>query len=223
MLGDVDIASAAGLFADPARAAMLSALMDVHALPATELAAAGGVAPSTASFHLGKLLDAGLIEVERHGRHRYFRLGGPDVARAVEALSLVARPQPVRSLRDARASDALRAGRTCYDHLAGRLGVGIADHLRATAVLTEDFTLGPAAGGWLEDFGLELPSPARRPATRACLDWSERRHHVAGALGAALAATLFERGWLRRGAGTRAVRITDEGRHGLAATFGLEL
>ena len=223
MLADPDVAAGAALFAEPARAAIHAALMGDRALPATELAAAARVAPSTASFHLARLVEAGLLAVERHGRHRYYRLADERAARVVEALALVAPQRRARGLREARVGEALRAARTCYDHVAGRVGVGVTDALRADGVLTADFALGPNAERWLERFGLELPSRSRRPLARACLDWSERRPHVAGALGAALATALVQRRWLQRSGESRALKVTAAGRRALQREFALRV
>jgi DNA-binding transcriptional ArsR family regulator len=215
MSGDADVAAVAGLLGDRARAAICLALLDGRYRPAGELARLAGVTASTASEHLGLLRGAGLLEVTAQGRHRYYRLAGPDVAAAVEALSVLARPQPVRSLRQSAGAERLRAGRTCYDHLAGRLGVTITDALVEAGVLTPE--LGLADPGPLIRLGVELTSgSARRPTARPCLDWTERRHHVAGALPAAFTARLFELGWLRRPDGGRAVRLTADGGRGLA-------
>jgi DNA-binding transcriptional ArsR family regulator len=219
-----DFAAVAALMADGARAAMLNALAGPHALPASELAAIAGVSLPTASHHLGKLVDGGLIRVERHGRHRYYGLTGPDVVRAVEALSALAPQRPVKSLRESVVSETLRAGRTCYDHLAGELGVAIADALVDKGVVdrsADGMTLGPNAADWCASFGIELPPAGRRQPVRACLDWSERRYHLAGGLGAAIATELLERGWVERVSDGRAVRLSADGRRGLGRELGL--
>jgi len=226
--GDADVAAAAALIGEPARAALLLALMEEDALPARELAARARVAPSTASGHLARLVDGGLLAGERRGRHRYFRLADPAVAVALEALAAIAPTRPVRSLRDATVSEAIRHARTCYDHLAGRLGVELSAALERERVLAYDgegYVVGPAAPTRLGDLGIDLEelSGRRRPLVRSCLDWSERRRHVAGALGAALAERLFELDWLRRRTTNRSVEITSIGRERLRAQFGLEL
>jgi DNA-binding transcriptional ArsR family regulator len=214
---DADIAAVAALLGDRARAEMMLALTEVDALPATDLARRAHISPQTASAHLAKLVDAALLEVERHGRHRYFRLADPAVAGALEALAVIAPERPVRSLRDATIGEALRAGRTCYDHLAGQLGVAVTDALRlrldeGAFVVTRETRRG------LDGLGIALDEldPGRRALARPCLDWSERRYHVAGALGAAVATSLFERRWLERVPGSRAVRVTAAGARGLA-------
>jgi DNA-binding transcriptional ArsR family regulator len=228
VLGDADVAAAAALIGEPARAALLLALMEQEALPARELAARAGVSPSTASGHLSKLLSGGLVRAERRGRHRYFQLAEPAVAAALEALSVIAPPGPVRTLREATVSDAIRNARTCYDHLAGRLGVELAAALELQRILIyqdEEYALGPVAKSRLAGFGIDVDELAgqRRPLVRSCVDWSERRRHVAGALGAALASRLFELGWLRRRPTNRSVEVTIVGRARLAAEFGLEV
>jgi len=200
--------------------------MDREVLPASELAARAGVAPSTATGHLARLVRGGLVVAEPTGRHRYFRLAGPEVAEAVEALAAIAPQPPVRTLRAASAAEALRSARTCYDHLAGRLGVDLTAALERERVLVRrgrEFELGPAAAQRLAAFGIDLADlgRGRRPVVRLCLDWSERRPHVAGALGVALADRLFGLGWIERRAANRSVAVTPLGRERLAAEFKL--
>jgi DNA-binding transcriptional ArsR family regulator len=226
--GDADVAAAAALIGEPARAALLLALTEEAALPASELAARARIAPSTASEHLGRLVAGGLIVGERQGRHRYFHLADPAVAAAIEALSAIAPEKPVRSLREATIGDAIRYARTCYDHLAGRLGVELTSSLERDRVLVPNgsgYGLGPLAPARLEELGIDLDELARQRRTlvRPCLDWSERRRHVAGALGAALAGRLFELGWLRRREANRSVEVTALGRARLLAEFSVEL
>lgn len=224
------VAEIAFLVGEPARAAMLAALMDGRALTAAELAATAGVTPQTASGHLGRLAEAGLLAMEKQGRHRYHRLASPAVARMVEGIMQVAAavPRQGRPPRIGPADAALRAARTCYDHLAGRLGVALADALVARGHLE----LGADGGAvtvqgeaFLGSIGIAArPDGARRgrPFCRPCLDWSERRPHLGGALGAALCARCFELGWLRRMPGTRALEVTREGRRGFDERFGVE-
>jgi DNA-binding transcriptional ArsR family regulator len=218
--GDVDIAAAAALMADPSRAAVLTALPDGRALPPSELAELAGVSRSTMSEHLAKLRDAGFLAVERGGRNRYYRLSGPEVATAVEALSALAPRTPVRSLRQANRAGALGAARTCYGHLAGRLGVAITDAMLARGLVereAEVFLLTDPGTAFLESLGIKRPPRAGK----ACNDWSERRPHLAGKLGVALATRLFELDWVRRTDRPRAVQTTDEGRRELAAHLGI--
>ena len=215
------MAAVGRLLGDEARAAILTALADGSERPARELAALARVSPPTASAHLAKLVEHGLLAARRHGRHRYFRLAGPEVADALEALAAIAPPRPVRTLREGAASVALRQARMCYDHLAGSLGVALADVLVERDVLREQdgaYTLGPRGAETLAMLGVDVEAAARRRRVfaRPCLDWSQRRSHVGGALGAALADGFFERGWLERLPSGRAVRVTPAGRRGLA-------
>jgi DNA-binding transcriptional ArsR family regulator len=247
MPGDTDLARVGALIGEPGRARVLQALSDGRELPASVLAAEAGVAASTASAHLAKLLDGGLVAVESHGRHRYYRLAAPEVARALEALAAIAPPAPVRSLRDGTRAQAVRAARTCYDHLAGRLGVELMAGLLRGGVLTGgdgryervradddrpaaagrdlDYRLTDGGARRLRDLGVDVDAALAGPRTpiRYCVDWSEQAHHLSGALGAALTARLFELRWIRRLPRTRAVRLSDEGRDGLAEHLGVAI
>jgi DNA-binding transcriptional ArsR family regulator len=229
-LGDVDLAAVARLFAEPARASMLGVLAGGRSIPATQLAAEAGVAPSTASEHLARLLEAGVVGVEQTGRHRYYRLAGPEVAAVLEAMSRIAPPRRIRNLRDGVRSEAIRAARMCYDHLGGRLAVDLHDALvmRGVVVAREGlsgetgYELAPAGRQQLEELGVTVPdSGSRRPLVRHCVDWSERRHHLAGGLGAALATWVLDRGWAVRATAGRAVVVTDAGRQALHERLGL--
>lgn len=242
--GDADLAGLAAVLADPGRARVLLALGDGRALAASTLAAEAGVAASTASVHLAKLVDAGLLLVEARGRHRYYRLAGPQVGELLEALARLAPAVPVRSLRQGTRAHAVRTARTCYDHLAGQLGTAVMAALIEQGILTGgDGTFDPAGPGrdrlssagwdcdyrltetghrWLDDFGVNVPIGPRRPLIRYCVDWSEQRHHLAGALGAALLARLIDLGWIRHSPTSRAVHVTDAGRSGFAGTFNVE-
>jgi DNA-binding transcriptional ArsR family regulator len=215
---EADLSSIAALIGEPARAAMLTALMDGQALPAGELAELAGVSPQTASAHLTKLLEGGLLSVETHGRHRYHRLSSPQVAVALEALMTIS-PLP-RPRSRAHKDEALGFARTCYDHLAGWLGVELARALEGN--------------GWLEKTGLEyrvtetgrvkletLGLDASNLTGRACLDWTERRHHVGGALGRAITDRMLELDWVAHHPSSRALRLTETGRVGLEQTFGM--
>lgn len=239
MNGDADLAAVAAAIGEPARARMLSALGDGRALAAHVLASEAGVAPSTASAHLARLVEAGLVAAERRGRHRYFRLAGADVGRALEALAQIAPCYQVRSLREGTRAHALRLARTCYDHLAGRLGVALMDALLERRILEGlpadggpgpsprwcDYRLtGEGAATLSTLLGVEVGAiPRSRPLVRHCRDWSEQRHHLAGGLGAALATRLIDCGWLRRLPNTRALLITESGRVGLRERLGVGL
>jgi len=282
---DVDVVPAASLIAEPTRAAMITALLDDRPLAAGELARLAGVSPATASAHLARLLNGGLVTMIKQGRHRYYHLAGPEVAAAMEALAHLgnATPVPVRSLRESRDAAALAEARTCYDHLAGRAGVALLEALLARGILTP----APGGGQWaargptggahpegngrsagggpggngstggarveqvgrhaaaapqapvrpeafevtadgvatLTSFGLNVGAleKTRRRFAGACLDWTERKPHLNGALGAAVTARLLGLGWIERGSRRRAVRVTPAGREGLAATFGWSL
>jgi len=220
------VAAFAGLLADRSRACICLALLDGRAWTVGELARHSRIAPLTASEHVSLLAGSGLLAEERQGRHRYVRLAGPDVADLVEDLAGVAGvPALPTSLRGARAAAELGAGRTCYDHLAGRLGVHLFDAMDANALLDtrNGLTLTEAGSAWLAELGCDLEfQGSRRPLLRTCLDWTERRHHLAGRAGAALHAALLSRGWTERGLRPRAVRLTEAGRDALADRLGIE-
>lgn len=230
MTDDARLASIAALAGDPTRAAMLHALMDGRALTASELARAAGVAAQTASDHLSRLAAAGFISVEKQGRHRYHRLASPTVARMIESIMQMAalsRPRIATGPRDV----AMRAARTCYDHLAGRLGVALCDALVAAGhvELTEDSgSVTPSGFALLQriDIDLDAAPPGRGSRAgllcRPCLDWSERRTHLAGTLGAALCTAALERRWVRRSSDSRAVVPTVEGQRTFADVFGVD-
>jgi DNA-binding transcriptional ArsR family regulator len=247
MDGDADIAKIGALVADPRRARILLALGDGRALPASVLADEAGVTPSTASAHLAKLVAGGMLRVERHGRHRYFRVAGPDVAELIEALARLAPRSSVRSLRQGTRAQAVRFARTCYDHLAGMLGTRLMEAMLEREMLSGgdgtfspssqgsdrlaapgldfDYRLTPGGAEELGAFGVDLGAlrERRRPMIRYCVDWSEQRHHLAGSLGAAVADRMFELGWIRRAEHTRAVHVTDDGYRGMRERFGLTL
>jgi DNA-binding transcriptional ArsR family regulator len=286
---EVNFAPVAALMADSARATMLVALLDDRPLAAGELARVAGVTPATASAHLARLLQGGLVVAQRQGRHRYYRLAGHDVAQAIEALAHLSPAVPVRSLRHSQDAAALDSARTCYDHLAGRAGVALFGALLSRGLITRhpppplhapapelrsspapearprsapaaptaraprarsrpaahaqdaprapsdvppEAETGPAiihltAGGnaALAAFGIDIEGlrTSRRRFVGECLDWTQRRSHLNGAVGAALTDRLFELGWIERGKRRRAVRVTRAGEDGLAATFGCSL
>jgi DNA-binding transcriptional ArsR family regulator len=212
--GEVDIAAAAALMADPSRAAVLMELTDGRALPPSELAEVAGVSRSTMSGHLAKLQKAGFVAVERGGRNRYYRLSGPGVGAAVEALAALAARSEVHSLRQANRAGALGAARTCYGHLAGELGVGITDAMVARALVEREgevFLLTEQGASFMRQLGVAKPPRAGK----SCNDWSERRPHLAGKLGVALTKQLFDLDWIERTERRRAVQVTKEGRREL--------
>ncbi|MFF0426260.1 ArsR/SmtB family transcription factor [Streptomyces sp. NPDC004520] len=221
-----DLAALAALFADESRAAFLLALLDGRAWTAGELARHAGVAPSTASEHLGKLVAGGVLAEERQGRHRYVRLADPGIAHLVEDLAARSEPEvpaPPRSLRAASAGAAMARGRTCYDHLAGRLGITITDAMTERGLLRQDtgFALTDRGLAWFEEQGIPLVRQGRRPLVRGCLDWTERRPHLAGLAGAALCGHALDSGWCVRIGSERAVKVTAEGETALRACLGL--
>lgn len=220
--GATEIARLAGALADRTRASFCLALLDGTAWTAGELAQRAGVARSTASEHLDRLVADGLIVEERQGRHRYLRLAGADAAELIESLSArapVPRGTPT-SLRTATARTALQRGRTCYDHLAGWLGVTITDTMIGRGLL-DGWAVTPSGMAWLADLGVDVDAArgSRRAFVRHCLDWTERRPHLAGSSGAALCHRLFELRWVQRIGTDRAVRLTPAGRHGLRAAL----
>ena len=224
-----NIATPASLIGDPVRAAMLQALMDGRALPATALACAAGVTPQGASNHLAKLAAGGLVTVRSQGRHRYYSLADAKVAQVLEALSQLAPlPKPLDPPLSPKARR-LREARTCYDHLAGRLGVALADAFEREGLAVADgpdrYRLTSEGERRLTALGVDLAGAAgaRRAALRPCIDWSERRRHLAGAIAAKLLERLFELGWIARGAEGRAAVLTPAGAQGLREAFGVDL
>jgi DNA-binding transcriptional ArsR family regulator len=243
VMGDADLAAVAGALADPRRARIVLALADGRALPASVLATEAGIAASTTSSHLGRLVELGLLRVFRQGRFRYYALAGPQVADLVEALARVAPPAPVRSLRQGSRAAALRAARTCYDHLAGALGVAVfqallnqgwivggdgrhhrhgSDRLSSPGRdcayrLTVDGQQGMA------ELGVAFPSPEPdgTVALRYCVDWTEQNHHLSGTVGGAMTRRFLTAGWLRRAERGRAVFLTPDGRRVLDERLGV--
>jgi DNA-binding transcriptional ArsR family regulator len=234
MLSTASFAETAALVGDPARANMLAALMDGRALTAAELARVAGITPQTASGHLARLVTAGLLALERQGRHRYHRLASPEIARMLENIMAVATKlnhangSRVKSPLVVGPRDkALRHIRTCYDHLAGRIAVAMADRMVELSYVefsSDSGMLTKDGAAFLNDLGVNLDSGktprSRQIFCRPCLDWSERRPHIAGAVGTAICQACFSQGWIRRIEGTRAVSITPAGHVALSKAFG---
>ena len=242
-IGDTDLAAVGAVLAEPARAKVLLALADGRSLAASVLAAEAGVAASTASHHLAKLVEAGLITATSRGRHRYFTLAGPRVGELIEAVARVAPAQPITSLRQGTRAHAIRYARCCYDHLAGRLGVAVTDALRGQGVLADrdgsadhDHVTGHRpAGGVLDPAGYTVSEHGATTLAelgvyaqpgdlvRCCLDWTEQRDHIAGPLGRSLMTRLLDLDWLTPDPATRALRLTDAGRTLLPDRLGVQL
>jgi DNA-binding transcriptional ArsR family regulator len=220
------IAEIAGLVGEPARACMLSALLDGRALTATELAYAARITAQTASTHLAKLTDAGLLTPIKDGRHRYFRLATPKVVEMLDGIMAVALENRPRYRPSSRQAQELRSARMCYDHLAGRLSVDLADFFCAREYIVfgdEGGAVTEEGTRFLTEFGIDLfaAGAKRRHFCRSCFDWTERRPHIGGAVGAALTNRCFDLGWVERMKHSRAVIVTQEGKRGLLETFGI--
>ncbi|MEM7736576.1 MAG: helix-turn-helix transcriptional regulator [Deinococcota bacterium] len=225
------IAQTARLLADPARATMLLALFDVDGLPASSLAHAANISPQTASSHLHKLQAGGLLNMEKHGRHRYYRLANAEVAQTVESLMAISNKAAADEPQD-DALEPIQYARTCYDHLAGKVGVLLADSLVKQGWLElssvsddSNFTLTSQGEAGFHNLGIDTTTlrHSRRQFARQCLDWTERRYHLAGALGAALTAYVFEQKWLLTCPNSRVVHLTNEGRKGFQDVFSVAL
>jgi DNA-binding transcriptional ArsR family regulator len=217
-----DIARIASLVGDPARANMLNALMGGTALTASELALEAGVSLPTASSHLGKLMEGGLLTVASQGRHRYYGLAGPQVAGMIEAITGVAEAVGPKRVRPGPRDGAMRVARVCYDHLAGEQAVAMLDRLVDKTVLVRDdkeIRLGPAAASHFAAIGIDVYTKPRRPVCRACLDWSVRRSHLAGTLGAAILDKILAEKWARREKDSRAVIFSPPGKQAFERVF----
>lgn len=218
-----DITRIAALLGDPARANMLSALMGGQALTAGELAREAGVTPQTASAHLAKLEAGGLLTRRQQGRHNYFALAGPEVAEVMEQLALLAGRAGHMRTRPGPRDPELRRARVCYDHLAGDAGVAMLDALVAQGRIAEhagSLVLTDAGRTFARAFGATWDEAGRRPLCKACLDWSVRRSHLAGIMGAALLDRIYALGWARRVGGTRVVAFSAPGLHAFERAFG---
>jgi DNA-binding transcriptional ArsR family regulator len=226
LFAGAELASTARLLADNTRATFCLALLDGRAWTPTELARHAGVAPSTATEHLNAMVAGELLTEERQGRHRYVRLADPQVAELIEALAAAAPLQPSPAARTLSADSRRRAlahARTCYDHLAGRVGVAIADAMTERKLVDweQGLRLTPAGEHWLAELAIEVSTPAKRPALRSCLDWTERRPHLAGAVGAALCRHALDTSWIKRVGTSRAVVVTPTGRRMFGERLGL--
>lgn len=228
----VSIAEIGALVGDPARANMLEALLDRRALTARELALRAGIAPQTASGHLAKMITAGLITMEQHGRHHYHSLASSEIARMLEGLQQVASTQNIkhagRTMRTGPRDAAMRVARGCYDHMAGHLAVSLSDAMLGRGQIEFEGDGGSVTDSgklFLDRFGIDLAATrhSKRVFCRPCLDWSERRYHLAGAVGAALLHRTLELKWVKRQDNTRALAITRAGQEGFRKTFGIEL
>ncbi|MCY9308293.1 winged helix-turn-helix domain-containing protein [Bacillus inaquosorum] len=212
-----NIAKISSLLSDPSRSSILLSLMDGRIHPAGELAYLANIKPHTASFHLNKLLEAKLISVEKHGRHRYYRLSNSEAANVIEQLLSIAPKEKVTSLKDSKEKSDLHFARTCYDHLAGYVGVQITNSLVEQGMLKKvdlNFEVTSEGSLFFSNFGIdeEQQRNKRRAFARCCLDWSERQHHIAGALGNALLVRMLEEKWIVRMPKTRAIKITQSGK-----------
>lgn len=223
-----NIAQVASLVSDASRAAILTVLLDGRYHPASELAYMAKIKPQTASFHLSKMVAANLVTVEQQGRHRYYGIQNQEVAQIMETLLSIAPPVKIRSLNQAAENEALRQARTCYDHLAGKLGIQLTNSLLSAGVISEvgdQYTVTEKGEDFFKVFQVDLGrvKRKRRSFTHRCLDWSERRHHLAGALGHALLERLLELHWIQRVPSTRAIKITPEGKKGLQEIFHIDV
>lgn len=228
-MSNLNLSEAAATIAEPSRAAILMILLDGKQHPASELAYMARITPQTASFHLSKLLSLGLIVMEKHGRHRYFKLHA-NAAAFVEQLLLIAPPSQVKSFREASQAKSLKSARTCYDHFAGEFGVALTDSLLAHKIITEtdtnsEFQLTSLGGQFFAELGidLEMVSKQKRAFARKCLDWSERKYHLAGALGHSLVVQFHEMKWTETVKGSRAIKVTELGKQELFALLRMQM
>lgn len=216
-----NVAIIASLVSEPSRAAILTVLLDGRFHTAGELAYAAGIKPQTASFHLAKMVDANVVHVDKQGRHRYYGIRDQEVAHTMETLLTITPPLKVKSFKQSTEDKALRYARTCYDHIAGNVGVQLADSLKNSGILSEEFIVTEKGIQFFQSFQVDLHQikKKRRSFCHKCLDWSERRHHIGGALGNALLERFLELNWVERIPKTRAIKITPKGRQGFKETF----
>lgn len=228
MKTDSNVAKVASLMSETSRATILTILLDGRFHSAGELANIVRIKPQTASFHLAKLVNANIISVEKQGRHRYYGIDNQEIAQVMECLLSIAPPTQIKSLKQSLDDEALRYARTCYDHLAGNIGVQVTDALLAKGILRQegrDYIVTDAGEKFFADIQIDLDhvKKRRRSFSHRCLDWSERRHHLAGALGNALLEKMLELNWVKRSTETRALYITNEGKKGLKEIFSLDV
>lgn len=228
MNANPNVSMIATLVSEASRAAILTVLLDGRFHPASELAYMAGIKPQTASFHLTKMVNVDIITVEKQGRHRYYRIQNQEVAQIMESFLALAPPVEIKSLRQASEDKGMRFARTCYDHLAGNLGVQLTDSLMKIDAIYEEkdgYVVTAKGEAFFTDFQINLKriKKKRRSFAHKCLDWSERRHHLAGALGNAILERLLELNWIQRLPKTRAIEITANGRRGLKETFSLDI
>ncbi|KEK22435.1 ArsR/SmtB family transcription factor [Bacillus gaemokensis] len=221
---NVNVAHIASLISDTSRATILVQLLDGRPYPATELAHVAKIKPQTASFHLNKLYEAQIVEVEKHGRHRYYKIANHEIAESLEKILYLAPPEPIQSFKQSKESKEIQYARTCYDHLAGKLGVEITNSLLHNEILIKDdlqFKVTKKGLKFFENFGINLDSlhNKRRFFSKCCLDWSERQHHIAGSLGNAILERMLELKWITKASQTRAVYITPLGKQQIFNTF----
>ncbi|WP_175073978.1 helix-turn-helix transcriptional regulator [Terribacillus sp. AE2B 122] len=222
------VAAAASLLSESSRSIMLTYMLDGRFHTSGELARAAGITPQTASFHLKKLEEAGFLDQTKQGRHRYYGLKDPAIAQVIESLLTITPPAPVSSFKQAAEDQAIRYARTCYDHLAGSLGIQVAKGLIANEYVKQEhnqFILTAKGETFFSSFGIDVETARRkrRSFCHCCLDWSERKHHLAGALGHAMLERFLELDWLRKKPESRALLLTETGRNGLAEVFSLDI
>ncbi|MEB2302701.1 helix-turn-helix domain-containing protein [Lysinibacillus xylanilyticus] len=223
-----NMAEIASLLGETSRATMLASMMDGRFHTASELAYMAAIKPQTASFHLAKLVEGNLVRVEKQGRHRYFQLAGEEIAQLLESFLAISPPPEVRSLKQSSQMKLLQDARTCYDHLAGKLGVQLTESLLNAGFLKleeKQFLITAEGAQFFTDFGLDLDDlkRKRRSFSHACLDWSERRYHLAGALGQGMMTHFLSLGWVTRVPAIRAIKVTEKGRAGFKEVFKFEV
>ncbi|WP_410982579.1 ArsR/SmtB family transcription factor [Bacillus cereus] len=221
---NVNVAKIASLISDTSRATILVQLLDGRPHPATELAHAAKIQPQTASFHLQKLYEAQTIDVEKHGRHRYYKIANHEIAESLKKILYLTPPEPVQSFKQSKESKEIQYAQTCYDHLAGKLGVEITNSLLNNNILIKEdlqFKVSKNGQEFFERFGINLDSlhKKRRFFSKGCLDWSKRQHHIAGALGNAMLERMLELNWITKSSETRAVYITPLEKQKIFNTF----